>query len=168
MPHPPCVIRAARPEDLPEIFAMLRELASFEKLEHQLTASPEDMRVALFEQEGNAEALVAEAPVSNQQANALVGYAIFFENFSTFLCKRGIYLEDVYVRPQYRKQGIGKAFLRRLATYAVERDCGRMEWSVLDWNQNAIDVYESIGGDILTDWRIVRLGTETIKRLATE
>jgi GNAT superfamily N-acetyltransferase len=160
------VIRAAVPEDVPEIYAMVRELASFEKLEHQLTASVEDMQFALFEQGGNAEALVGEMPGSNPQAKALVGYAIFFENFSTFLCKRGIYLEDVYVRPQYRKRGIGKAFLQRLANHAVERNCGRMEWSVLDWNQNAIDVYESIGGEVLPDWRIVRLGNETIKRLA--
>ena len=166
MSDPLAVIRPARPEDVPEIFAMVGELASFENLEHQLTASLDDMHQALFAQQGHAEALVAEMPDADQRANVLVGYAIFFENFSTFLCRRGIYLEDVYVRPSYRKRGIGSAFIRKLATFATERKCGRMEWSVLDWNQNAIDLYESIGGEVLPDWRIVRLNTDAIDRLA--
>ena len=149
---------------------MLRELAVFEKLEHQLTASEADMHHALFVQ-GSAEALVAEGPTDGEPKDGepvtrLVGYALYFENFSTFLCRRGIYLEDIYVCDVYRKQGIGKAFLRHLAGIAIERNCGRMEWAVLDWNQNAIEVYQAIGGDVLPDWRIVRLGTDTIKRLA--
>lgn len=166
MSDPQCEIRLARPEDVPEIYSMLRELATFEKLEDQLVASPQDMHNALFEQDRSAEALVAEMPASDQQPSQLVGYAIYFENFSTFLCRRGIYLEDIYVRREYRSQGIGKAILRRLAKHAIDRNCGRMEWAVLDWNQNAIDVYESIGGDVLPEWRIVRLDADTIKRLA--
>lgn len=165
MTQPPAEIRAARPTDIPHVFAMLRELAIFEKLEHQLVASEDDMHQALFVQ-NSAQALVAEIPSDSEMPGQLVGYAIYFENFSTFLCRRGLYLEDIYVRSSFRKQGIGKAFLRRLAEIAIERNCGRMEWTVLDWNQNAIDVYEAIGGDVLPDWRIVRLGTETIKRLA--
>ena len=164
MADAPCEIRTVRPEDVPQVFAMLRELAVFEKLEHQLTASEDDMYRALFV-ERHAEALVAQSGDADGERE-LVGYAIYFENFSTFLCRRGIYLEDIYVRPEFRKRGVGKAFLRQLAKIAIDRNCGRMEWAVLDWNQNAIDVYESIGGDVLPDWRIVRLGTETIKRLA--
>jgi ribosomal protein S18 acetylase RimI-like enzyme len=162
----PFTIRAARPDDVPEIFAMLRELATFEKLEDQLTADEEDMHHALFVQSGGAGALVAESSDRDEGAPSLVGYAIFFENFSSFLCRRGIYLEDLYVRPAFRKRGIGKALLGRLAKVAVERNCGRMEWAVLDWNQNAIDVYRSIGGKVLPDWRIVRLDDAAIERLA--
>lgn len=161
-------IRAARPADVPDIFAMLRELAIFENLEHQLMADENDMHQALFEWQ-SARALVAEQMVGQSgggDAGGLIGYAIYFENFSTFLCRRGLYLEDIYVRPEHRQRGVGKAFLRQLARIAIERACGRMEWAVLDWNQNAIDVYESIGGDILDQWRIVRLDAETIERLA--
>ncbi|PAY19816.1 GNAT family N-acetyltransferase [Rhodopirellula sp. SM50] len=165
MPEPACEIRAARPSDVPEIFQMLRELAIFEKLEHQLTASEDDMHDALFVRRC-AEALVAQTGRQETSESQLVGYAIYFQNFSTFLCKPGIYLEDIYVRPEFRKMGIGKSLLRKLAEIAIERNCGRMEWAVLDWNQNAIDVYQAIGGDVLPDWRIVRLGTETIKHLA--
>lgn len=170
MTDQPFEIRPARPADVPEVFAMLRELAVFEKLEHQLIASEDEMHEALFDLQ-SARALVA-APSEENSAEGdsgpggLIGYAIFFENFSTFLCRRGLYLEDIYVRPDYRKRGVGKAFLRELARIAVERKCGRMEWSVLEWNQNAIDVYQAIGGNILSDWRIVRLETESIKRLA--
>ena len=96
----------------------------------------------------------------------LVGYAIFFENFSSFLCRRGLYLEDIYVRPAYRRQGVGKRFLRHLADLAVQRNSGRMEWVVLDWNQNAIDAYRAIGGEVLPEWRVVRLDQQAIARLA--
>ena len=165
MSEPACEIRAARPSDVPEIYEMLRELAVFEKLEHQLTASEDDMHDALFVRRC-AEALVAKTDRQHDSESRLVGYAIYFENFSTFLCKPGIYLEDIYVRRNFRQLGIGKSLLRKLAEIAIERNCGRMEWAVLDWNQNAIDVYQAIGGDVLPDWRIVRLGTETIKQLA--
>ena len=139
MNNTPFLIRDAQPADVPELFAMLSELAEFEKLSHQLIATPEEMHAALFEDSrGGVEALVAEGPNDDQQnvdSPSLVGYAIFFQNFSTFLCKRGIYLEDIYVRPAHRKRGVGKSFLQRLAQIAIARDCGRMEWAVLDWNQ---------------------------------
>ncbi|WP_182865882.1 GNAT family N-acetyltransferase [Stieleria mannarensis] len=165
MSDAPCHVRPARPDDVPEIFAMLRDLAVFEKLEHQLTADEDDMHQALFVG-GHAEALVAEVAADAPSKPQLVAYAIYFENFSTFLCKPGIYLEDIYVRPAFRKRGIGKVLLQTLAGIAVERKCGRMEWAVLDWNQNAIDVYQAIGGDVLPDWRITRLGTDAIEKLA--
>ena len=165
MPSETFSIRAMQADDVSEVHAMLRELAHFEELADQLTASEKDMHDALFVQR-HAEALVAEIGDGSETPRTLIGYAIFFENFSTFLCRRGIYLEDLYVRPEYRKQGVGKTFLRKLANLALERNCGRMEWSVLDWNQNAIDVYQAIGGDVLPDWRIVRLTTDAIRRLA--
>ncbi|MCA9138055.1 MAG: GNAT family N-acetyltransferase [Planctomycetales bacterium] len=167
MIQPSTAIRAARPEDVPQVFAMLQELAAFEKLEHQLTANQDDMYQALFVQ-NSAKALVAQSSSDSNATNELVGYAIYFENFSTFLCRRGIYLEDVYVRSAYRNRGIGKAFLSHLARIAVDRSCGRMEWSVLDWNKNAIDVYESIGAEILPDWRIVRMDANAISKLALQ
>ncbi|MEO1614888.1 MAG: GNAT family N-acetyltransferase [Planctomycetota bacterium] len=139
---------------------MLRELAIFEKLEHQLVGTADQLRDAIADPAG-PDALVAQSPDGN-----LVGYALFFHNFSTFLCRRGLYLEDIYVRPEFRGLGIGKSMLRRLAEIAIERGCGRMEWAVLDWNQNAIDVYRAIGGDVLPDWRIVRLGTDQIAKLS--
>ncbi|MEM6473101.1 MAG: GNAT family N-acetyltransferase [Planctomycetota bacterium] len=152
-------IRSAERSDIPQVFAMVRELAVFEKLEDQLVGTESDLESAVFDANG-PEVLVAE------RDGSLVGYAIFFHNFSTFLCRRGIYLEDLYVRPEHRGLGIGKSFLSHLARLASERRCGRMEWAVLDWNQRAIDVYESIGGEILPDWRIVRLGGAAIDELA--
>ncbi len=167
-------VRVARPEDVPDLFAMVRELAQFEQLEHLLEASEADMHAELFGRDGGAEALVAQRNAPENQRNdetggaaaTLIGYAIFFENFSSFLCRRGLYLEDIYVRPEYRRRGVGKAFLRQLAQIARRRGSGRMEWVVLDWNQNAIDAYEAIGGEILPEWRVVRLDRDAIHRLA--
>jgi GNAT superfamily N-acetyltransferase len=156
-------IRPVKQDDVAELLEMIRELAIFEKLEDMLVATEEDLKRVLFEESGGPEALVAESSEGD-----LVGYAIYFENFSTFLCRRGLYLEDIYIRPSQRKQGIGKSFLKRLASIARERSCGRMEWVVLDWNQNAIDFYESIGGDILHEWKIVRLTTNEIGKLADQ
>lgn len=153
-------IRPVTHDDIDELFAMIRELAVFEKLEDQLVTTPERLKTVLFEQKGGPEGLVAETE------GGLVGYALYFENFSSFLCRRGIYLEDVYVRPSARGKGVGKAFLKRLAEIAVERECGRMEWAVLDWNTNAIQFYESIGAKILDDWRFVRMDRTGIEHLA--
>lgn len=159
------IIRSATPADVGQVFEMIRELAVFEKLEDQLSATPESLHEALFGDTAGSTPM-AEAMVAEVQSGQLVGYAIFFENFSTFLCKRGLYLEDIYVRPDHRRCGIGKLFLKQLASQAIARGCGRMEWCVLDWNQNAIDVYESIGGNILQEWRIVRLDENAIENLA--
>lgn len=161
MTVPEARIRIAIEDDVEAIHWMIRELAEFEKLEHLMSASQEDLHRELFSDHPNCEALVAELA-----DGSVVGYAIFFDNFSTFLCRPGLYLEDLYVRPQARKRGIGKSFLVHLARIASERDCGRLEWSVLDWNQNAIDFYQRLGASVLPDWRVVRLDAGGIERLA--
>jgi GNAT superfamily N-acetyltransferase len=153
-------IRAATPHDVPAIFALMYELAEFEKLTHVFVATREAVHEALFGARPAAEALVAE------QDGEVVGYALFFQNFSTFLAKRGLYLEDLYIRPSMRGGGLGTLMLKTLAELAVERQCGRFEWSVLDWNQNAIDFYEKMGATVLPDWRIVRVTGDALDALA--
>lgn len=147
--------------DLPALLEMIRELAEFENLSHQVTADEEDFRQALFGGRPAAEALICD------HGGDPAGYAIFFSTFSTFLGKAGIWLEDVYVRPSFRRQGLGTSLLREVAAIARERGAGRLEWCVLDWNRNAIDLYEKIGGEILDEWRIVRLESQGIATLAT-
>lgn len=154
------LIRAATPADVGAVFALMHELAEFEKLTHLFVATEQDVHDALFGARPAAEALVAE------QDGEIVSYALFFQNFSTFLGKRGLYLEDLYVRPSMRGSGLGTEMLKKLAALAVERQCGRFEWSVLDWNQNAIDCYEKMGATVLPDWRIVRVTGEPLERLA--
>jgi hypothetical protein len=153
-------IRQATPADIGAMFALMYELAEFEKLTHLFVATEEGLHDALFGARPSAEALVAETEAG------LVGYALFFHNFSTFLGRRGLYLEDLYVQPTQRGSGLGTAMLRRLAAIAVERQCGRFEWSVLDWNQPAIDFYEKMGATVLPDWRIVRVTGDTLVQLA--
>ncbi|SAL36075.1 GNAT family N-acetyltransferase [Caballeronia humi] len=153
-------IRAAKPADISAIFGLMRELAEFEKLTHLFIATEDGVRDALFGARPAAEALVAE------ESGQIVGYALFFHNYSTFLGKRGLYLEDLYVRPTLRGSGLGTKMLRTLAALAIERQCGRFEWSVLDWNQPAIDFYEKMGATVLPDWRIVRITGESLDKLA--
>jgi GNAT superfamily N-acetyltransferase len=153
-------IRPATPADVGAIFALMYELAEFEKLTHLFVATTEGVHDALFGARPSAEALVAE------QDGEVVSYALFFHNFSTFLGKRGLYLEDLYVRPSLRGSGLGTMMLKALAQLAVERQCGRFEWSVLDWNQNAIDFYEKMGATVLPDWRIVRITGDALDTLA--
>jgi GNAT superfamily N-acetyltransferase len=153
-------IRLATPADVGAIHALMYELAEFEKLTHLFIATTQDVHDALFGARPSAEALVAE------QSGEVIGYALFFHNFSTFLGKRGLYLEDIYVRPSMRGSGLGTLLLKRLAALAVERQCGRFEWSVLDWNQNAIDFYEKMGATVLPDWRIVRMTGDALSLLA--
>ena len=153
-------IRTATPADVGAIFALMYELAEFEKLTDLFIATEDALREALFGARPAAEALVAE------HAGEVVGYALFFHNFSTFLSKRGLYLEDLYVRPALRGSGLGTLMLKKLAALAVERQCGRFEWSVLDWNQNAIDFYEKMGATVLPDWRVVRITGDSLERLA--
>lgn len=166
MPDLSYSIRAAVPDDVDEVFGMIQDLAVYENLEHLLVASASDLKEALFVEKGTTRAIVVQSNGSSVSEASLLGYAIYFENFSTFLCRRGLYLEDLYVRPEARRCGIGGAMLKHLANIAVDRGYGRMEWTVLDWNQNAIDVYQSIGGDLLKEWRIVRLTGEGIEKLA--
>jgi GNAT superfamily N-acetyltransferase len=149
------IIRPAAPDDVPGILALMRELAEYEKLTDIFAATEDSLRASLFGRTPAAECLVAQR--TDGQETGLLAYAVWFHNYSTFLCRRGLYLEDVYVRADQRGMGIGKALLQQLAAIAVERGCGRFEWTVLDWNQPAIDFYESLGAEILPEWRIVRV-----------
>ncbi|MEC5129404.1 GNAT family N-acetyltransferase [Verrucomicrobiales bacterium BCK34] len=152
-------IRQAKPEDVSGILKMVAELAEFEDLTDQLVATEEDYQKSLFGPVPVAEALVAE------REEGLIGYAIFFSTFSTFIGKAGIWLEDLYVKEAFRHQGVGKSLLKALGKMAQERGAGRYEWCVLDWNQNAIDLYQQVGGEILEEWRIVRMDRKGIENL---
>jgi GNAT superfamily N-acetyltransferase len=153
-------IAPAEPEHIPLILSLVRELAEFEKLLHQVTANEAQLKASLFGERPYAEVLIAW--VGEEAA----GFALFFHNYSTFLAKPGIYLEDLYVRPPFRGSGCGKALLIHLAQLAVQRGCGRFEWSVLDWNQRAIDFYESLGAKPLDDWTMYRVTGEALEKLA--
>jgi GNAT superfamily N-acetyltransferase len=151
---------AAKADDVGAIYGLMRELAVYEKLLDIFEATPHSVHEALFGPTPAAECLMAKWD------GAAVGYALYFHNFSTFLGRRGLYLEDVYVQPSMRGKGVGQALLRELAGFAVERRCGRLEWTVLDWNQPAIDFYTSQGATVLPDWRVVRMTGEALKRFA--
>ena len=153
-------IRAATPADVGAMHALMYELAEFEKLTHLFTGTAEGLADALFGTRPAAEALVAE------DAGRIVGYALFFHNYSTFLSRRGLYLEDLYVQPSQRGTGLGTAMLRALAAIAVERGCARFEWTVLDWNTPAIGSYEKLGATVLPDWRVVRMTGDALEKLA--
>jgi GNAT superfamily N-acetyltransferase len=153
-------IRQATADDVPTILALIRELADFERLLDQVTATEAQLRDALFGPRPYAEVLIA------RDGAEVAGFALFFHNFSTFLAKPGIYLEDLYVRPKYRGNGYGAALLARLAALAVERGCGRLEWSVLNWNQRAIDFYRSLGAQPLDEWTMYRVTGAALERLA--
>ncbi len=149
-------IRAAEPRDVPAILGLIRELAEFEQLLHLVQATPEKLQTQLFGPKPAAECLVVDAP-AGAGSGPLVAFALFFTNFSTFLAQPGLYLEDLYVQPAHRGSGLGKALLQHLGALAVERGCGRFEWSVLDWNANAIRFYEKMGATVMPDWRICRI-----------
>ena len=153
-------IQAATPEDVPILFDLVKALAEYEKLAHEVTGTATDLQAHLFGDRPYAEALIAR--VDNHPA----GFALFFHNFSTFLMQPGIYLEDLFVLPTYRRQGIGKAFLTHLAQLAVERSCGRLDWSVLDWNTPAIDFYQRMGAEIKPEWQLCRVTGTALKNLA--
>ena len=153
-------IRPAQPADVAAIFGMIYELAVFEKLEHMVVANEAMLHEGLFGAKPAAEALVGV------EDGVVVTFALFFHNFSTFLCKKGLYLEDLYVKQSSRGKGYGKQMLVALAQLAVERDCGRFEWSVLDWNENAIKFYEGVGASLLPDWRICRVTGNALTHLA--
>lgn len=153
-------IRPAQPEDIPALLGMIQELADFENLSDQVIATEADYQESLFGKKPAAQALIAKVD------DEIAGYAIFFRTFSTFIGKAGLWLEDLYVKPDFRKNGIGKKLLRCGAEIAHDENAGRYEWSVLDWNKNAIDLYEKAGGEILEEWRIVRMERDAIEKLS--
>ena len=165
-PVPPFRLRPAELRDVQAIVGLIRELAEFEQLTHLLQVTPEKLRPHLFGEKPVAEAWVAELDSGADGKPEVVGFALFFTNFSTFLAQPGLYLEDLYVRPQHRGAGIGQALLRRLAQLAADRGCGRFEWSVLDWNVNAIRFYERMGATVLPDWRICRVTGDRLQAFA--
>ncbi|MGM0411049.1 MAG: N-acetyltransferase family protein [Bacillota bacterium] len=154
-------IRFAKREDTPLIFEFIKELADYEELLDEVIADEETLENSLFDRE-MAEVIFAE--YNGEE----VGFALFFHNFSTFLGKPGIYLEDLYVKPEYRGKGFGKKLLSFLADLTVKRDCGRLEWWVLDWNKSSIDFYESLGAKAMDEWTVYRLTGESLKNLAAE
>ena len=153
-------IRAAVPADVPLILELIRALAEYEKLSHECHADEAALREHLFGPRPYAEALIAQADGVTQ------GFALYFHNYSTFLARPGIYLEDLFVRPAARGRGLGRALLARLAALALERGCGRLEWSVLDWNEPAIRFYRSLGARQMDEWRINRLTGGELQALA--
>jgi hypothetical protein len=157
------LLRAAEPRDLNAIVALIRELAEFEQLSHLVETTAEKLAPHLFGERPVAECVVAE--LTGEPGAPVVAFALFFTNFSTFKCRPGLYLEDLYVQPAHRKLGFGKALLQHLAGLAVQRGCGRFEWSVLDWNANAIAFYERMGAKVMPDWRICRVTGESLAAL---
>ena len=153
-------LRLATATDVPTILSFIQQLADYEKLSDQVVATEQKLRDSLF-----VDSPYAEVVLANYQGKD-VGFALFFHNYSTFLAKPGIYLEDLFVEPACRGVGVGKALITYLAKLAVERDCGRLEWSVLDWNQPAIDFYQSLGAVMLHDWRINRVTGATLAQMA--
>jgi GNAT superfamily N-acetyltransferase len=152
-------IRLARAPDAPLVLQFIRELAAYEKLSDQVTATEAALRETLFGARPAAESLIAELD------GTPAGFAIFFSNYSTFLARPGLYLEDLFVKPELRRRGVGRALFGHLARLAVERQCGRFEWSVLDWNEPAIAFYRSLGAVPLSDWTVFRLTGPALSRL---
>jgi len=153
-------IRPAERKDCPTILAFIKELAAYEKLEHCMVATMEDVEKILFGPNPKAEVLMLE------EDGEAAGFALFFHNCSTFLGRYGIYIEDLYVREKFRGRGYGKTLLRHICTIAKDRDCGRVEWWCLDWNQPSIDFYLSLGAEPMSEWTVYRLNKEKIAALA--
>jgi len=161
MTQPQFKIRPATVQDVPAIFSLILALADYEKLSDRVTGDSQTLQADLFGENPCIEAIVAEI-----EPNQIVGFALFFTSYSTFLTRRGIYLEDLFVLSEYRGIGIGKALITNLAQIAVSRGYGRFEWSVLDWNEPAIAFYTRIGAEILPDWRICRVAGAALTQLA--
>jgi GNAT superfamily N-acetyltransferase len=157
---PSHLLRAAEPRDVAAIVGLIRELAEFEKLSHLCQVSAESLAPHLFGDKPVVECVVGEVQ------GEVVAFALFFPNFSTFLAKPGLYLEDLYIQPAHRGNGLGKALLEHLAALAVERGCGRFEWCVLDWNERAIRFYEGMGATVMPDWRLCRISGERLVAFA--
>lgn len=162
------VLRTAVEADAPLILQFIRDLAEYEHLSAEVVATEATLREALFGTHPGAEVVIAER-IADSNADRIaepLGFALFFHNFSTFLSRRGLYLEDLFVRPGARGLGVGKALLQHLARLAVERGCGRFEWSVLDWNESAIRFYRSLGANAVEGWHLYRLTGEALEKLA--
>jgi GNAT superfamily N-acetyltransferase len=155
-------IAAVRRDDIPAILEMIRGLAEFERLDALCVASEDDIERALFGDKPVVEVVLA------WEGEKTAGFALFFHNFSTFLGRRGLYLEDLFVLPAFRRRGYGRALLVYLARLAVERGCGRFEWTVLDWNASAIGFYEGLGAQVLPEWRITRVTGAALAALAAQ
>jgi GNAT superfamily N-acetyltransferase len=155
-------IAPAVPSDAQLVLDLVKELAEYEKLSHDVVATVDDVRSSLFGDKPSAECLIARVD------GVPVGFAIFFHNYSTFLARRGIYLEDLFIRPAHRGSGYGRALLAEIARIAIDRKCGRLEWAVLDWNAPAIAFYEKLGAREMKEWRLHRLTGEGLEALARE
>ena len=155
-------LRVATERDVPLILSFIRELAEYERLSHEVVATEEVLRASLFGERPAAEVMIGD------YGGEPAGFALFFHNFSTFLGRPGIHLEDLYVTPGLRGRGVGRAMLAYLARLAKERGCGRLEWSVLDWNEPAIKLYKSIGAIPMDDWTTYRVTGEALEGLADE
>ncbi|MCJ8282615.1 MAG: GNAT family N-acetyltransferase [Rivularia sp. ALOHA_DT_140] len=159
IPDSDLILRLAQPKDCNVLFELIKGLAEYEKLTDAVTGNVSQLQEHLFGSKRYVEAILAEYQGQS------VGFALFFHNYSTFLTKPGIYLEDLFVLKEYRQKGIGKALLTKLASIAVERNCGRLEWSVLNWNEPAKAFYRHMGAEILEDWRICRVTGDGLKNL---
>ena len=153
-------IRQAETADVPQILQFIKELAEYEKLSSQVTATEQALADSLFGAQKSVEAIIAE------QNKIPLGFALFFHNFSTFEGRSGLYLEDLYVQPASRGKGVGTALMKHLAALALERNCARMEWAVLNWNENAIRLYKTLGSVPMNEWRVHRLTGEPLTKLA--
>jgi GNAT superfamily N-acetyltransferase len=155
-------IEPATEADVPVLLRFIRSLAEYERLANAVTATEEELRSALFAARPAAEAIIGYA------GDEPAGFALFFHNFSTFVGRRGLYLEDLFVQPKWRGHGLGRRLLAELARIAIERGCGRMEWSVLDWNTPSIAFYRALGAQAMADWTVYRLTGEPLRRLASK
>ena len=162
MSKAPFAIRRALPQDAPVLLEFIRELAAYERLTHLLAVTEARLAEELFGPASRAEALLGHCGAEP------AAFAVYFHNFSTFLGRKGLYLEDLFVRPPFRRRGYGREMLAELARIAHARGCARFEWAVLNWNESAIDFYRSLGAEVLPDWRICRVTGEALERLAKE
>ena len=155
-------LRFAEEKDVPVILEFIKELADYEKLAHEVVATEEKLQKSLFNDNPFAEVIIAE------YLTKPVGFCLFFHNFSTFLGRPGIYIEDIYIKLEHRGLGFGKSILAYLAKLAEERDCGRIEWSVLDWNINALNFYNDLGAEPMNEWTVFRISGDALSQLSME